>query len=115
MNTNFPFHLIDEIQVELLNTGYSQLGQEWNYSNIVSPFTRMYYIKEGEGHILPNPCRSAKSGNCGIICGECKPVLSHFLIPIGFNAVSYVPEGTAHEFINWRRSLLELAPLIFKD
>ena len=33
----------------------------------------------------------------------------------GFNAVSYVSEGTAHEFLTWRRSLLELAPLLFKD
>ncbi len=32
----------------------------------------------------------------------------------GFNAVSYVSEGTAHEFLTWRRSLQELAPLLFK-
>ena len=33
----------------------------------------------------------------------------------GYNAVSYVSEGTAHEFLTWRRSLHELAPLLFKD
>ncbi len=33
----------------------------------------------------------------------------------GLNAVSYVSEGTAHEFLTWRRSLHELAPLLFKD
>ena len=33
----------------------------------------------------------------------------------GFNAVSYVSENTAHEFLTWRRSLLELAPLLFKE
>ncbi len=32
----------------------------------------------------------------------------------GFNAVSYISEGTAHEFQTWRRSLHELAPLLFK-
>ncbi len=32
----------------------------------------------------------------------------------GFNAVSYVSEGTAHEFQTWRRSLLQMAPLLFK-
>ncbi len=32
----------------------------------------------------------------------------------GFNAVSFISEGTAHEFQTWRRSLLELAPLLFK-
>ncbi|GAB3319935.1 hypothetical protein GCM10027299_13080 [Larkinella ripae] len=31
----------------------------------------------------------------------------------GYNAVSYVSEKTAHEFLTWRRSLHELAPLLF--
>jgi enterochelin esterase-like enzyme len=33
----------------------------------------------------------------------------------GINAVSYISEGTAHEFQTWRRSLHELAPLLFKE
>jgi len=33
----------------------------------------------------------------------------------GINAVSYISENTAHEFLTWRRSLHELAPLLFKD
>ncbi|MEO6317120.1 MAG: alpha/beta hydrolase-fold protein [Chitinophagaceae bacterium] len=33
----------------------------------------------------------------------------------GYNAVSYVSENTAHEFQTWRRSLHEMAPLLFKD
>lgn len=32
----------------------------------------------------------------------------------GFNAVSYVSEKTGHEFLTWRRSLLAMAPLLFK-
>ncbi len=32
----------------------------------------------------------------------------------GFNAVSYVSEGTAHEFQTWRRSLYQMAPLLFR-
>ena len=32
----------------------------------------------------------------------------------GFNAVSYVSPDTGHEFQTWRRSLHELAPLLFK-
>ncbi|QIP11187.1 esterase [Spirosoma aureum] len=32
----------------------------------------------------------------------------------GYNAVSYVSENTAHEFLTWRRSLHELAPLLFR-
>ncbi|MBN2773468.1 MAG: esterase, partial [Prolixibacteraceae bacterium] len=33
----------------------------------------------------------------------------------GFNAVSYVSEGTRHEFQTWRRSLYEMAQLLFKN
>jgi enterochelin esterase-like enzyme len=33
----------------------------------------------------------------------------------GYKAVSYVSEGTAHEFQTWRRSLYQLAPLLFKQ
>ena len=32
----------------------------------------------------------------------------------GYNDVSYVSEGTAHEFLTWRRSLREMLPLLFK-
>lgn len=32
----------------------------------------------------------------------------------GFNAVSYVSDKTGHEFLTWRRSLLAMAPLLFK-
>jgi enterochelin esterase-like enzyme len=32
----------------------------------------------------------------------------------GINAVSYVSEKTAHEFLTWRRSLYQMAPLLFK-
>ncbi|MGF7229799.1 alpha/beta hydrolase-fold protein [Arachidicoccus sp.] len=33
----------------------------------------------------------------------------------GYNAVSYVSENTAHEFLTWRRSLHELAPMLFRN
>ena len=32
----------------------------------------------------------------------------------GYKAVGYISEGTAHEFLTWRRSLYEMAPLLFK-
>lgn len=38
----------------------------------------------------------------------------HELRDAGYNAVSYVSEGTAHEFLTWRRSLYEMAQLLFK-
>jgi enterochelin esterase-like enzyme len=33
----------------------------------------------------------------------------------GYNVVSFVSENTAHEFLTWRRSLYQLAPLLFKS
>ena len=32
----------------------------------------------------------------------------------GYNAHGFISEGTAHEFLTWRRSLREMAPLLFK-
>jgi len=32
----------------------------------------------------------------------------------GYNAMSYVSEGTAHEFLTWRRCLYQMAPMLFK-
>ncbi len=32
----------------------------------------------------------------------------------GFNAVGYISEGTAHEFLTWRRSLYQMAQLLFR-
>jgi enterochelin esterase-like enzyme len=32
----------------------------------------------------------------------------------GFNAYGYISEGTAHEFLTWRRSLYQMAQLLFK-
>ena len=31
----------------------------------------------------------------------------------GYNAMSYVSEGTAHEFLTWRRCLYQMAPMLF--
>jgi enterochelin esterase-like enzyme len=33
----------------------------------------------------------------------------------GYNAVGFVSQGTRHEFQTWRRSLYEMAPLLFKE
>jgi hypothetical protein len=32
----------------------------------------------------------------------------------GFNAEGHVSEGTAHEFLTWRRALHQMAPSLFK-
>ena len=37
------------------------------------------------------------------------------LVKAGINNAAYVSPGTAHEFLTWRRSLREFAPLLFRD
>lgn len=54
MKTPLPSKLLDELQLDLINVGAVGLGQEWNYSNVLSPFSRIYMITKGEGVILPN-------------------------------------------------------------
>jgi len=35
----------------LLNADYVKLGDRWNFSNVISPYYRLYYIDSGEGYI----------------------------------------------------------------
>jgi AraC-like DNA-binding protein len=35
----------------LLHVNYVKLNEKWNYTNVISPYFRIYYIDEGEGFI----------------------------------------------------------------
>jgi AraC family transcriptional regulator len=39
------------LSLSLLNIDHVQLGSQWNFKNVISPYHRMYYIEEGEGAI----------------------------------------------------------------
>lgn len=125
MNKTLPSNLIDELQVKLLNTGYSQVGQEWNYSNVISPFTRIYYINDGDGYILPNnKMHQLKPGYLYLIpsfmlCNyHCTDVLSQYYVhftnqfPTGLNIydlISMKNEVKAESFdIHLFKRLIEL-------
>ena len=53
-------------------------------------------------------------GNRGGFGGDPKASAEE-LKKAGINSVFYVSPNTAHEFLSWRRSLREVAPLLFKD
>lgn len=36
----------------LLHVDYVKLNERWNYTNVISPYFRIYYIDEGEGFVL---------------------------------------------------------------
>ncbi len=44
--------LLDNMHFLVLNTGFVNCGTDWNFSNICSPFTRIYYIEKGHAQIV---------------------------------------------------------------
>ncbi|MEQ6121270.1 AraC family transcriptional regulator [Reichenbachiella sp. MALMAid0571] len=42
---------LKSLSLTLLNTDYVQLDHRWNYDNVVSPFSRLYYIDAGNAKI----------------------------------------------------------------
>lgn len=69
---------IDTINLLMLNAGYAELYADWNWKNVCSPFTRLYYVTEGEAwldlpygkvHLLPGfmyiiPAQTTHSYEC---------------------------------------------------
>ncbi len=45
------FGLLKNISFNLSSVEHCRLGKEWNYKNIISPFTRMYLITKGGAYI----------------------------------------------------------------
>ncbi|PKQ61728.1 hypothetical protein BZG02_15000 [Labilibaculum filiforme] len=79
--------LINEIKIHIFNTAKCTVEQEWNYSNIISPFSRIYLITEGEGYIFPdNKLLQLKPGFMYLVpsytlCGyHCVENLSHYYL-----------------------------------
>jgi hypothetical protein len=61
----------------LLHIDYVKLNKKWNYTNVISPYFRIYYIDEGEGFILS---KQAKLYLMQLILqGISEPVLPSFL------------------------------------
>ncbi|MEO8404906.1 MAG: AraC family transcriptional regulator [Chitinophagaceae bacterium] len=47
MNKRLAGHIFS-----LLHVDYVKLDKKWNYTNVISPYFRIYYIDEGEGYIF---------------------------------------------------------------
>ncbi|KAA1243500.1 AraC family transcriptional regulator [Aquimarina sp. RZ0] len=43
--------VLQSLQLALLNIGYAHLNTDWNYDNVISPFTRLYYITKGSARV----------------------------------------------------------------
>ena len=46
--------LLQSLKISLLHTGYAKLGPEWNFDNVISPFTRLFYVTKGSASVYHN-------------------------------------------------------------
>ena len=101
--------------------GLSMGGMETHTITLNKPDVFSYYALLSGGIFTPEELKDkSKPKLIFISCGsrERPDGIKNAVTALkgaGYNAVSYVSENTAHEFLTWRRSLHELAPLLFKD
>jgi len=100
--------------------GLSMGGMETKTITLNKPDVFAYYALLSGGTYAPTDIKDkSKVKLIFLSCGskerpEGVKTATTALKDAGFNAVSYISEGTAHEFQTWRRSLYQLAPLLFK-
>lgn len=101
--------------------GLSMGGMETHAITLAKPETFAYYaLLSGGTYTAEEISGKAKPKLIFLSCGsrerpEGVKTATDALKTAGYNAVSYVSENTGHEFLTWRRSLHELAPLLFKN
>ncbi|QEM10570.1 alpha/beta hydrolase-fold protein [Mucilaginibacter rubeus] len=101
--------------------GLSMGGMETHMITLNKPNLFAYYALLSGGIYTPDELKDkAKPKLIFISCGskERPEGVKNAVVVLknaGYNAVSYISENTAHEFLTWRRSLYELAPLLFKE
>ncbi len=78
---------IHNFSTQLLYTDFCKAGREWRYNNIVSPFTRIYLVTNGEGAIYINQSRySLSAGDLFIVpkftnhSYECDDFIEHYYL-----------------------------------
>lgn len=94
----------------LLNVDHVQLSEKWNYSNIVSPYFRLYYIDSGLGEIAAlNKIVVLEPGYLYLIpsftlCSlSCKASLSQFFVQF------FEESGTGISLFSTNRTVLKVA------
>ncbi|HTI89826.1 MAG TPA: alpha/beta hydrolase-fold protein [Puia sp.] len=101
--------------------GLSMGGMETHMISLNKPDVFSYYALLSGGTYTPDEIKDkTKVKLIFLSCGSKERPdgvrnATTALKAAGINSVSYISENTAHEFQTWRRSLKELAPLLFKD
>ena len=100
--------------------GLSMGGMETHAITLERPEMFAYYGLFSGGIYLPEEIKDPKQVKAIFVgCGskENPDMIRESAAKLqaaGFNAKGYVSEGTAHEFLTWRRCLYEMAPMLFK-
>lgn len=75
------------LSLQMIYTGYSKVGTEWCYGNVISPFTRIYLIDEGHASVYMNRKKyELREGDLFIIPKftfhkyECEKCMGHYYI-----------------------------------
>ena len=59
---------IESFNFQMLNVGLAHHNGDWNWKHVSSPFTRIYYVKEGEAQIhLPKQVVRLRPGYLYIV------------------------------------------------
>ncbi len=43
--------ILQSLKLTLLNVGYAELDTSWDYNNVISPFSRLYYVTKGTAKV----------------------------------------------------------------
>jgi AraC-like DNA-binding protein len=74
----------------LLHVDYVKLNQKWNYTNVISPYYRLYFIDEGDGYI------SNDKGKIALEAGYMYVIPSYTLCNL--NCPNYLSQYFIHFF-----------------
>lgn len=80
---------IESLNLLMLNVGYAQHDGDWNWQNVSSPFTRIYYVTKGTARVhLPKGVVELTPGHLYMIPQhtlhgyECEGVFEHFYLHV---------------------------------
>lgn len=80
---------IESMNLIMLNVGRARHNADWNWKNVSSPFTRIFYVEEGEALLhLPEKSVALKSGRLYIVPAytvhsyECHGLFDHYYLHV---------------------------------
>jgi AraC family transcriptional regulator len=85
--------LLDHLEINVLNVELYTVGTEWRHKNVISPYSRLYYITKGSGYITRNKTRYL-----------IEPGFM-YLLPAFTLVDLYCPESFTHYYIHFTTEL----------